>query len=51
MHVIFAAVAGVAFGVFCPSLARKIKAAFTVEIAKVDTGVVSTVVNDVKAKL
>lgn len=51
MHVIVAAAAGVAFGVFCPAIARKIKAAFSKEVAKVDTGVVSAVVADVKAKL
>jgi hypothetical protein len=51
MHVIIAAVVGFGVGVFCPRLAREVKAAFTVEVAKVDTTVVSAVVKDVKVKL
>jgi hypothetical protein len=51
MHVIFAAAAGLAVGVFCPAIARKIKAAFSAEVKKADTAAVVAVVADVKAKL
>ena len=51
MHVIIAAVVGFGVGVFCPRLAREVKAAFSAEVAKVDTKAVSAVVADVKAKL
>jgi hypothetical protein len=39
------AVAGVAFGVFCPSIAKKIKSAFSKEVSKT----VASVQTDVKA--
>ena len=54
MHVIIAAVLGFGVGVFCPAVAREVKAAFTVGISKVDTVVkadASKAVSDAKAKL
>ena len=54
MHVIIAAVIGFGVGVFCPAIARKVKAAFTTEVKKVDVAVkadASKAVADVKAKV
>lgn len=50
IHVIEAAVAGVSFGVFCPSLARKLKGLFSKGVAEGAT-LASTAVQDVKKKL
>lgn len=43
VHMIGAALAGVAFGVFCPALARKLKGLFSKGVAKVEA--------DIKAKV
>jgi hypothetical protein len=50
MHVIIAAVIGFGVGVFCPAVARKVKAAFSKEVAVVKADA-SKVIADVKAKL
>lgn len=54
MHVIIAAVIGFGVGVFCPAVARKVKAAFTVDVSKVDASAkaeASTLAKDVTVKL
>ena len=45
MHSILFGIAGVAFGVFCPSIAKKIKSFFSKEASKT----VASVQTDVKA--
>ena len=50
LHMVYAAAAGVAFGVFYPSIARKLHALFSKE-AKKGAAIVDAGVQDVKKKL
>lgn len=50
LHLIYAAAAGVAFGVFCPGIARKLHARFSQE-AKQAAKFADVAVEDVKKKL
>lgn len=43
MHTVLAAAAGLAVGVFCPSIARKLKSLFTKEATAVSTAATSTI--------
>jgi hypothetical protein len=51
MHCVFIAAAGVAFGVFCPSLAAKIKKAFSKEATAAKTAATSAVSGAVSAEV
>ena len=51
MFCVMVAVSGVAFGVFCPSIAKKIKSAFAKKATAVKTAATSAVSSAVSAEV